>query len=764
MPITKPNMKITDYLSYYTGDDALNNRKIKLIKLNKIFGLLLLVVGFVLASSGKDADKEKQDYINAGGEIVTIFEHKVTDQELKDLTKEFNNSLEVIKHIDDYALLSVKNSADYYDVLDSLETYPGVAEVQGNVYVETLGFSNDTYADAQWAIHNLGSYLYLSEFGTTSLPSTPDIDMDVVEAWDNLRKTQAAKNEVVVAVIDTGVDYQHPELANRMWVNTGEIPDNGIDDDGNGYVDDYYGWDFYNNDSSVCHYKYSTKHNKNIALPDDNDDHGTHVAGIISAAASNGTGIAGIAGDADVKIMPLKINGGTKGTGSLSSAIEAIKYATMMGADICNLSWGTPKFVETLKQVMKESNMLFIAAAGNTGDNNDVKPIYPADLELDNLISVTFVNADGMLTNQSNYGPNSVDLAAPGEDIYSTTVGNYATMSGSSMATPQVTGVAAIIYACNDHIYASNVKEILLQSVKPLESLRGRIKTAGIPSAYQSVLAMKDLNRDFKAPVMTFTTIYNKGDMLVPVSAVDDGASGVRVLRWSLGTKKVEDFGHGVLGTPVQDNQVSISKAGIYTFYASDYAGNETVQVYEVKEDTTPPKIMSSYNVADNYSTRTINLRVSDYQSMVKRVEYMNGNRKAAEFLPSDAGTVVELVDGKASIKVKKDGTYTIFAIDYRGNMTVSHIKVKTVKATKLKLNETKKTLGLNQEYTLPIVVTPANTTDLISYKSSDKSVATVSKDGTVLAKSPGKAKITIRTSSGLTAVCVITVKGGASP
>jgi subtilisin family serine protease len=246
----------------------LNNRKIKLIKLNKILGLLLLVVGFVFASSGKDTDKEKQDYINAGGEIVTIFEHEVTDQELKDLTKDFNNSLEVIKHIDDYALISVKNSIDYYDVLDNLKTYPGVAEAQGNIYVETLGFSNDTYADAQWAIYNPGAYLYLSELGSTNLRSTADIDMDVVEAWDYLHKTKAAKREVVVAVIDTGVDYQHPELANRMWVNTGEIKDNGIDDDGNGYVDDYYGWDFYNNDSSVCHYKYSTKYNKYMANPE----------------------------------------------------------------------------------------------------------------------------------------------------------------------------------------------------------------------------------------------------------------------------------------------------------------------------------------------------------------------------------------------------------------------------------------------------------------------------------------------------------------
>lgn len=747
-----------------TGDDALNYRKNKSFKLHKVLGLLLLIMGFTLASSGKNADREKQDYINAGGEVVTIFEDKVSDQELKVLTEEFNGSVEVVNHIDDYALLSVKDSVDYYDVIDSLKTYPGIAEVQGNITVEALSFSNDTYADAQWAIDNPGSYLYLTELGKTNLPSTPDVDMDVVEAWNNLQEMQTAQREVVVAIIDTGIDYQHPDLANRMWENPGEIKDNGIDDDGNGYVDDYYGWDFYNNDSSVCHYKYSTKYNKYMALPEDNDDHGTHVAGIIGAALGNGTGIAGIAGDIDVKLMALKINGGSKGTGNLSDAIEAIKYATMMGADICNLSWGTSQSAAALERVMKESNMLFVAAAGNTGDNNDSKPIYPANLKLDNLISVTFIDASGALTSLSNYGPNSVDVAAPGENIYSTIVGSYTSLSGSSMAAPQVTGVAAIMYACSDHIYASNVKDMLLKSFKPLGNMQGRLKTAGIPSAYQALLAVKDLTRDLTAPKMTFTTIYEKGDMLVPVDAYDEGASGIRVLRWSLGSKNIEDFGRGVLGTPVQNNQVSISKAGLYTFYASDYAGNETVQVYEVKEDTTPPKIKASYTVSDNYKTRSITLRVSDYQSLVKRVEFMSGNRKASEFLPSDAGTVIELVDGKATINVKKDGTYTIFAIDYRGNMIVKQVKVKTVKATKLKLSTTEKTLKLNQEYTLGFIVTPSNTTDVITFTSSNKSVATVSKDGNVVAKKPGKAKITVRTSSGLTAVCTITVKSDISP
>ncbi len=742
----------------------MNNKKSKLLKLHKIYGLLLLIMGFTLSLSGESAEREEQDYIDAGGEIVTIFEDKVSDRELKDLTEDFNGSVELVNHIDDYALLSVKNSIDYYDVLDSLKAYPGISEVQGNIDIDILSFSNDTYADAQWAIDNPGSYLYLTEFGKTSVTSTPDIDMDVVEAWNTLKETQAAKREVVIAVIDTGIDYQHPDLANRMWENPGEIKDNGIDDDGNGYVDDYYGWDFYNNDSTVCHYKYSTKYNKYMAQPEDNDDHGTHVAGIIGAAVDNGTGVAGVAGDIAVKLMALKINGGSKGTGSLSAAIEAIKYATMMGAEICNLSWGTSQSVAALEQVIKESNMLFVAAAGNTGDNNDVKPIYPADLGLDNVISVTFINALGELTSLSNYGPNSVDLAAPGEDIYSTTVGSYAALSGSSMAAPQVAGVAAIMYACSDHIYASNVKEMLVSSVKPLENLRGRIKAAGIPSAYQSLMAVKNLNRDIMVPKMSFSTIYDKGDMLVPINAYDEGGSGIRVLRWSLGIKKAEDFGRGVLGSPIQNNQVIISKAGLYTFYVSDFAGNETVQVYEVKEDTTPPKIKASYTVAKDYKTRSITIRVTDYQSLVKRVEFMPGKRQASEFLPSDAGSVIDLTDGKATIRVKKDGTYTFFAIDNRGNMIVSHVKVQTVKATKLELAKKEKTLKPNQEYTLAVVTKPRNTTDVITFTSSDKSIATVSKNGDVVAKAPGKAKITVRTSSGLTAVCIITVRSGSSP
>jgi hypothetical protein len=363
------------------------------------------------------------------------------------------------------------------------------------------------------------------------------------------------------------------------------------------------------------------------------------------------------------------------------------------------------------------------------------------------------------LTALSNYGLDTVDIAAPGENILSTVVGSYASMSGSSMAAPQVSAIAALLYATNDHIYPSNIKELILTKRKEIPELQEYMRFPGIPNAYQSLMAAGSLVRDYDAPTMSFSTIYKSSNMVVPVKVSDNGSSKIRVVRWSLGEKSIEDFARGVKGTALEDNQITISKAGKYTFYASDYAGNESVRVYEVQEDKLGPSLIPTYTVSDSYKSRTVTVRYSDTQSGIKRLEYMEGTKKAEDFLPSTAGTVLEPGDGKVKFKVKKDGIYTIFGIDNRGNMSVKTVTIRTVKSLMLQLSQMDRTMYQKDTYTLRAYITPSISTDQVTYTSSNEAVATVSSAGKIRAVSEGATLITVKTSSGLKSVCKITVK-----
>lgn len=720
--------------------------------------IVMMVSLFTVAKWDAANTRGKKEYIEARGEIVVIFDNPVSDEFLGNIIASFNTRVELVQHIEDYALFFVEDSTKYKFIMEDLQSDPQVAAVQANVPIETLGFSNDPYADAQWAIKNPGHYSFLTGAGIKEKAATEDVDMDVAEAWELFDRKVHKQKDVTVAIVDTGIDYKHPDLADNMWVNRNEIPDDKIDNDNNGYVDDIYGWDFYNKDASTCHYKYYPEYDMNLSDPEDNDDHGTHVAGIIGAIANNNQGIAGIASNVNLKLMTLKINGGKDGKGNVSSAIEAVKYATKMGADICNMSWGTSNNSESLKTVMKESDLLFVSAAGNTGTNNDTNPVYPASFELNNMISVTFINSTGQLTKLSNFGSSSIDLAAPGEDIFSTVVGSYGTMTGSSMAAPQVAGVAAMLYAHSDYVYPSNVRDLIINSRKPLKNLEEFMKYPGIPNAFAAEMASDGLAEDTIPPELSFETIYYNAEMLIPIKVTDQGGSGLRVLKWIIGARKPEDFSRGMTGFEVKDNRISVSRAGIYTFYAADYAGNEIIQSYEVKEDKTAPKVSSYFTVADNYKSRTITTKVNDAQSGIRKAKYMVGTKTAADFLPADAGTEIKLKDGKGSFKVKKDGTYTIFVTDNRGNSTVKKIVVKTVKATDIKFSRSKVTLGEGENYTLKAFVKPVTTTDKITYTSSNKSIVTVTDTGIIKAIREGKAYITAKTSSGTNAVCQVII------
>ena len=349
----------------------------------------------------------------------------------------------------------------------------------------------DSYASYEWAFFKTGVLRLVpshtaavdSAFGAINgspalsadgtVRSLEGIDMNIVPAWKKY-DAKSGKRQVIVALIDTGVDITHPELSGSIWTNTGEIPGDGIDNDGNGYIDDVYGWNFYDNNAQV--------------FTGTDDNHGTHSAGTI-AAARNGVGTVGICDPAYVKIMVIKTLGTSSGVGTVSNVVKAIRYAQANGASICNLSFGTMKYSEELYQAIKDSGMLFIVAAGNgdasgNGYSIDEQPMYPASFELDNIISVANLRFDGQLDRASNYGVRSVDLAAPGNYILSTITGNdYVYMSGTSMAAPMVTGTAAMLYSYDASLSLMDVRNRILQSARPIESLSGKVATGGMLDA-----------------------------------------------------------------------------------------------------------------------------------------------------------------------------------------------------------------------------------------------------------------------------------------
>lgn len=296
------------------------------------------------------------------------------------------------------------------------------------------------------------------------------------KAWDNIRN----RNKVVVAVIDTGVDYNHPDLAGNIWTNPREIPGNGIDDDNNKYVDDIHGWDFADGNNTP------------------NDDHplgghGTHVSGILGAVGDNNLGVVGVS--PNVSIMATKHFWSKDTDGYLYKVADGIRYAVDNGARILNLSLGSSDFDNEQYEALEyanQNNVLVIAAAGNSARDIDRQPHYPASYNLPNIISVAATNELDELAYFSNYGVNSVDLAAPGEDIYSTYPGNsYALWSGTSMAVPHVAGAAALLLSANPNLSVLDLRYALLSSVDKLDSLQGKTNTGGrlnVQKAYQQVV------------------------------------------------------------------------------------------------------------------------------------------------------------------------------------------------------------------------------------------------------------------------------------
>ncbi|MDA8077380.1 MAG: S8 family serine peptidase [Nitrospiraceae bacterium] len=350
-------------------------------------------------------------------------------------------------------------------------------------------FPNDLYFNPQqWALNNTGKFA----------GGTAGADMKMPQAWDIL-----TGSNIVVAVIDSGIDFNHPDLVNNIWRNTAETScTDGVDNDGNGYIDDCQGWNF------------AGKNNN----PMDDEGHGTHVAGIIGAAGNNGVGISGVMWN--VRLMPLKFIGkfgpsvcgpGENFCGSLADEIAAIQYAVRGGASVINASFGGPGFAQSEMDAISAANtagVLFIASAGNggkdgNGDNNDLTPEYPANYNVPNIITVAATDQNDRRASFSNFGPKTVHVAAPGVYILSTitpgltfslctgtAAAGYDFCDGTSMAAPHVAGLAGLLRSYYGHFSHSQVRATILRYVDVNPTLQGWIMTGGRVNAYRALSSL----------------------------------------------------------------------------------------------------------------------------------------------------------------------------------------------------------------------------------------------------------------------------------
>lgn len=417
--------------------------------------------------------------------------------------------IDVIMGLGEQGVFLVRGFGNPAAIKNTIERLPSVASISTNNVVRATEWSNDPESSKLWGLNNQGQVI-------NGVAGTPDADIDLPEALAHA----TVQTQVVVGIVDTGIDYNHPDLRDNMWKNPGEIAGNNRDDDGNGFIDDVYGFNFVNNTGN----------------PMDDDEHGTHVAGTIAASLNNSQGVAGIASGA-AKLMAIKFLD-ANGSGTYANAIRALNYATMMSSrgvnlKVLNNSWGGYGNVPALEDAVNATNaagMLFVASAGNESNDNDGEfKAIPASYASSNIISVAATNNLDELASFSNYGATTVDLAAPGVGILSTTPGNrYQSFNGTSMAAPHVAGALALAWACHPDKTSTEIQDALFGSVDALDSLDGAVATGGRLNVNNLLTALED-------PILLAP--------LAPANlVVTDAGTDFIVLEWTDSSDNEESF------------------------------------------------------------------------------------------------------------------------------------------------------------------------------------------------------------------------------
>ena len=504
---------------------------------------------------------------------------QINQRHQAEIIKELGSAQIYVVKFNHHAVETVSDAVVTYGLEESL-----IAYAEPDYLVQILDVPNDPKYREQWS-------LAMNE----STETTPHGDIGAAQSWD----IQIGSADVVVAVVDTGVDYTHPDLLENIWENPGEIgydlfgndkSTNGIDDDENGYVDDRYGWNFYggNND------------------PMDDNRHGTHVAGIIGASGNNSLGVSGVCWK--TSLLPIKLLN-SAGIGATSDAVDAINYCTNLGIDISNNSWGGEDYSQALSDAIDgadQANCVIVAAAGNEGQDISDSPVYPASYDLPNIISVTATSQMDKLPWFANYGVRNVDLAAPGVRILSTFPnGKYGYLDGTSMAAPHVSGALAMLKSSYSELSAVQLKHRILAATDAQPALEDKCQTGGRLNVYRA------LNDELIADY-TFDMRYGTAPAIVEFTNTSLGS--YLESRW--------DFGDG---TPISEEHSpthTFKTTGTYTVTLTVDSSNGT----SIKTRTI--SVMNTYEVA------SIPFAWIDPTGMTKLVQLQNDDVSEAQEIP----------------------------------------------------------------------------------------------------------------------------------
>lgn len=436
-----------------------------------------------------------------------------------------------------YSISQFKRNA-----IAKLSQISGVERVEPNYIYRTFDWiPNDSASSRLWGLRNI----------------------DANSVW---RMGIQGSRNIKVAVIDTGISVDHPDLQENIWKNPNEIPNNGLDDDQNGFIDDVSGWNFVNNTNNA----------------NDDQKHGSHCAGTIGAVGNNGVGVVGV--NWSVSLIPIKFLNAAGG-GTLDGAVASVSYAARLNPHVISASWGGGGYSEILLDAIREtekSGALFIAAAGNSALNNDSSQTYPANYEVNNLISVAAVGEDRNLAYFSNYGKNRVHVAAPGMGIHSTILnGQYESLDGTSMATPHVSGLAALVWSANPGMSYSQVKDRILKTVTPVPSLRRKVTSGGIINAHQAILNIEvPRNEPSEAEWISVDRLIESPHPYENSKTYDyevsvPGAQYVRVVFETFDTEAKYD----VVAVMSGEGEMVESLSGTMSNYVSDYVSGGVLKL-----------------------------------------------------------------------------------------------------------------------------------------------------------------------------------------